>query len=155
MRSFLVLCALWLTLSGCSDPDWPYDESANANAELLRAQDRATASNKLLLLLFGANWCEDCRVLDHAMQAPEIEAIVNSRFEVVKIDIGQWDKHLDLNEAWDDPIAGGIPALIVATPGGRTLYTTKAGELATARQLDLDDFYLFFAHLAELNLLPD
>ena len=103
------------------------------------------------MLIFGANWCPDCRALDAAMQNPEIEALINSRFVLTKIDVGNWDKHLDVSDGWGNPIAGGIPALVVGTADGEMLYTTKAGELATSRHLDAGDFYLFFAHLAELS----
>jgi thioredoxin 1 len=46
--------------------DLPYNEQADAKADVLRVVAEAKASNKPALLIFGANWCEDCRALDKA-----------------------------------------------------------------------------------------
>ena len=142
---------LAVSLLGCAEPQWPYDEIANAVQDVAAARALAQRDNKLLMLIFGANWCEDCRVLDGAMQDGEILELLEERFIQVKIDVGNWDKHLDLVHEWGDPIQGGIPAMVVASAAGEVMYSTAAGELATARRMKKDDFYLFFAHLAELR----
>ena len=45
-----------------------YSVNADAHAELREAEERAVAGHKRLLLVFGANWCYDCHVLDLAFQ---------------------------------------------------------------------------------------
>lgn len=47
--------------------DWPYDEKGDAPADVQRALAAATADHRDVLLVFGANWCGDCRALDKAM----------------------------------------------------------------------------------------
>lgn len=131
-------------------PPGPYDESADAGADVDAAITRAAAEGRLLLLTFGANWCTDCRAFDAAMNDPALAAVLADHFVPVKIDVGNWDKHPEVVAAWDDPIAGGIPAVVVATPAGDILYTTKAGELATARQMGPEQFAAFFERLAAL-----
>ena len=147
-RIVLVLALFTVTLACTPDP-WPYDEAADAHVALAQATQRARSHNKHLMLIFGANWCKDCRVLDDAMQDPMIEALLQERYELVKIDVGNWDKHLDINQQWGDPIRGGIPALVIGSVEGQVLYTTEGGDLATARESSFEDFYLYFAHLAE------
>jgi hypothetical protein len=44
----------------------PYDESANAHVTLQQGLQQARASGKDLLVVFGANWCQDGRELDKA-----------------------------------------------------------------------------------------
>jgi len=165
---------LWLALAGCDRsteaaldpvpgstgaaveaepggaPPGPYDESADAAADVEAAIARAAAEGRLLLLTFGANWCTDCRAFDAAMNDPALAAVQADHFVPVKIDVGNWDKHPDVVAAWDDPIAGGIPAVVVATPAREILYSTKAGELATARQMGPEQFAAFFERLAAL-----
>ncbi|HEY4975581.1 MAG TPA: thioredoxin family protein, partial [Steroidobacteraceae bacterium] len=45
----------------------PYNESANAAVDLQRALAVAQANSNNVLLVFGANWCPDCRDLDKAL----------------------------------------------------------------------------------------
>ena len=42
----------------------PYDESANAPAQIQTSLQEAKVTNKPVLVVFGANWCGDCKVLD-------------------------------------------------------------------------------------------
>ena len=45
----------------------PYDERADAHSALQQGLADAQSQNKDLLIIFGANWCKDCRDLDKAM----------------------------------------------------------------------------------------
>ena len=46
-----------------------YPANANAHAEIKQAQDKAAVNHKRVLLVFGANWCFDCHVLDQIGRA--------------------------------------------------------------------------------------
>lgn len=76
----------------------PYDRRADAKALVAAAEARARASGKPLLIDFGANWCLDCRVLAGIIELPEIKAYVGRNFELVQVDIGRFDRNLDLVE---------------------------------------------------------
>ena len=143
----LLLLLLGCGLTGC-EPEWPYDETADAVAEVQAAQLAAEQQNKLLMLIFGANWCPDCRVFDKAMYDPDIAPVVSRHFEVVKVDVGNWDHNLGFVAEWDNPIAGGIPAIVVADADHNILYDTKAGEMSTARNRSQAEFVRFFERLA-------
>ena len=41
----------------------PYPPPASAASDLRRARERASRSGKLLMVVFGGNWCPDCRAL--------------------------------------------------------------------------------------------
>lgn len=62
-------------------------------------------------------------------------SLIDSRFVVVKIDVGNFNKNLDLANRYGNPIQKGIPAAVVVTPADQVLYSTKAGELADARRM--------------------
>src|SRR5437879_10022686 len=47
----------------------PYDESADAKAAVQQALAAAKESRIPVFVLFGANWCEDCRAPDRAIQS--------------------------------------------------------------------------------------
>jgi thioredoxin len=124
----------------------PYDDAADAHAALERGQSEARSQRKDVLVIFGANWCEDCRDLDKAMHGSSA-SLIDSRFVVVKIDVGNFNKNLDLAKRYGNPIQKGIPAAVLLTPGDQVLYSTKAGELANARRMGDRGIYDFFSKI--------
>lgn len=65
-----------------------YPANADAHAEIRLAEEKAEAANKRLLLVFGANWCFDCHVLDLAFQRPDIAPVLAANYEVIHVDLG-------------------------------------------------------------------
>lgn len=95
----------------------PYDESADAKAVVAKARARAKAGHKLLLIDLGGNWCLDCRILAGTMDLPEVNAFVRRHYELVTVDVGRFDKNLDVPAHYG--ITGrlaGVPALLVVDP---------------------------------------
>ncbi len=125
-------------------PQMPYDEAADARADVKRTLAEAGKRNMPVLVIFGANWCLDCRALDKALHEGRNAELVNREFKVVKVDVGRFDKNLDLAEAYGNPIKKGIPGAAVLSPQGSVLYITKLGELADARHMSETGIYDFF-----------
>jgi protein disulfide-isomerase len=132
----------------------PYDEHADAKAQVQQALSQARSEHKPVLLIFGANWCADCRALDTALKTGRNAELVQHDFEVVKIDVGDFDHNLDLANAYGNPIKKGIPAAVIVSPDNQVLFTTKAGELADARRMGEGDVYAFFKQAAERAKAP-
>jgi thioredoxin 1 len=65
-------------------------------------------------------------------------------FEVVEVDVGRFDRNLDVAKTYGDPIRKGIPAALVLSSDERVLYATKAGELSNARRMSATGVYDFF-----------
>jgi thioredoxin len=124
--------------------EWPYDEKADATADVQHALTSAHADHKKVLLVFGANWCADCRALDKALHGSS-QGLVASRYDVVKIDVGNFDKNLDIANRYGNPIAKGIPAVVVLAADDKVLYATKNGELANARDMGDQGIYDFLS----------
>lgn len=130
---------------------WPYDEKADAHADVKSALAQAQADHKNVLLVFGANWCGDCRELDKAMHSTS-RPLIDGKFEVVKIDVGNFDKNLDIAQRYGDPIKKGIPAVVELSADDHVIYSTKGGELADARKMGDQGIYDFLA--AKLTTAP-
>jgi protein disulfide-isomerase len=111
----------------------PYNETAIAQEDIERALANAQADGRLVLLDFGANWCPDCVVLSTLLEDPSVQPYLQDNFHVVKIDVGEWDKNLDISQHYGSPIDNGIPAVVVLAPNGDVIATTKDGALANAR----------------------
>lgn len=126
----------------------PYDEGADAQVDLNRSLQQAAAQHKRVLVVFGANWCPDCRVLAGQMASGPVAEHVQARYVVAKVDVGRFNKHLDLSRRMGDPIKKGIPAVAVLDADGRVLGATRAGELADARNMGPEAVLKVFDELA-------
>lgn len=126
----------------------PYNESANAAADLQRALAAARADRNDVLVVFGANWCPDCRELDKALNGSS-HALIAGHFQVVKVNVGRFDKNLELANQYGNPIRMGIPAVVVLSADNRIVYSSKGGELANARKMGDTGIYDFLSqHVA-------
>jgi thioredoxin 1 len=113
-----------------------YPEDADAHAEIKEAEQRAAAQHKRVLLVFGANWCYDCHVLDLAFQRPDLAPVLATGYELVHVDLGPDEKkNADLVKQFDVPLNKGIPALAVAESDGKLVVSQKNGEFEDARSL--------------------
>lgn len=99
----------------------PYNEQANAQHDIARAFAQAKLSNRKVLMIFGANWCPDCRRFDRSIHNGETP-IDPKKFVTVNINVGNFDKNLELVRAYGNPIRKGIPAAIVLTSDKQILY---------------------------------
>lgn len=122
----------------------PYDEAADAKAQVQATLAEAQKARVPVLVVFGANWCPDCRVLDMALKDGKSAPLIQQHFRVVKVDVGRFDRNTDIAERYGVPLKKGIPAVAVLGDGGKVLYTTKSGELADAREMGDKGIYEFF-----------
>jgi len=121
-----------------------YDEKADARRDVDAAITNAQASQRNIVLDFGANWCGDCRALNAQMHHPELASIIEKNFVVVDIDVGRFDKNLDIAEQYHVPIKRGIPALAVLDPRGNLLYAMDQGQFSDARHMSYESIKAFF-----------
>jgi thioredoxin 1 len=112
-----------------------YPADADAHAEIKAAEERAAAGNKRVLLVFGANWCYDCHVLDVAFQRPDFASAM-AGYEVVHVDLGVDEtKNADVVKQFEATLDKGIPVLTVAEGDGKVVISQKNGEFEDARSL--------------------
>ena len=120
-----------------------YSESADAHAEIKEALEKATAEHKRVIVVFGANWCYDCHVLDKAFHRSDLAPILAANYVVVHVDIGRGEKNQDLMKQYEVPMKRGIPGLAVLDANGKLVYSQKNGEFENARALTAEDFLAF------------
>jgi thiol:disulfide interchange protein len=107
--NFLIVAALLATaaIAGAQAPALP-----PAHDVLAKAQARAAAEHKNILLTFSASWCGPCKMFDHFLVDPEIHPIMDKAFVMDRLDVGEHPndtKHSD-------------------SPGGETLMATLGGK---------------------------
>jgi protein disulfide-isomerase len=101
-----------------------------------------------VLVVFGANWCGDCKALDASFKSGPTAPLIGKSFQVVKVNVGRFDRNVGIAEAYGVPLKRGIPAIAVLNPDGKVAYATRAGELADARSMGDKGIHDFFAKLA-------
>jgi len=138
----LALCIGWFALSAYANT-LPYDEAADATTELRVGLRTARQQHKHLLVIFGANWCPDCRALDAALRT-KVGKLIDTSLVVVKVDVGNFDKNMQLSAHYGTPTQKGIPAAVIVDADDHVVYATKAGELANVRRMSDSGLYDFF-----------
>jgi thiol-disulfide isomerase/thioredoxin len=104
----------------------PYDSRADAQRQVAAAAARAKASGKRLLIDFGANWCVDCRVLAGVLALPEMRPWVARHFELVQVDVGMFDRNLDIAARYGVQPLEAVPAVFVIDPRTGKLLNRQA-----------------------------
>jgi protein disulfide-isomerase len=122
----------------------PYNETADAKVEISQALAQSVSTQKPIIVVFGANWCGDCKMLDMAMKDGASATLLKQDFSVVKVNVGKFDRNLDVAQFYGVPLKKGIPAVVILSPKNEVLYATKEGELADARKMGDSGIYEFF-----------
>jgi len=146
LRALVLGSALAATSAFAASP--AYDEAADAKAQIRASLADAKRANVPVLVVFGANWCPDCRVLDMSFKDGASAPLIRQHFKVVKVDVGRFDRNVDIAQAYGVPLKQGIPAVAVLSPTGKVVYTTRSGELADARSMGDQGIHDFFTRVA-------
>lgn len=99
----------------------PYDAGADGRAQVNAALARAKAAKKPLMIDFGANWCADCRVLAGVLELPEMKDWMAQKFALVQVDVGRFDKNMDIAQRFAGKPLEAIPAVFIVDPKNNAL----------------------------------
>ena len=122
----------------------PYDEAADAHAQVAAAMAEAQRSGKHVLLDFGANWCPDCRVLAGIADRPEVKPWLDANYVTVLIDTGRHNKNMDIAAQYGLALQA-IPSVLVLTADGKVVNRDEALALGDARTMAPQDVVALLA----------
>ncbi len=137
------VCASQTSSSKDEDKNVIYNETIDAHVEIKEALAKAVAEHKRVIVVFGANWCFDCHVLDKVFHRPDAASIIAANYVVVHIDIGKGEKNQDLMTKYEVPMKRGIPGVAVLDSNGKLIYSQKNGEFENARAMAPADIIAF------------
>ncbi|HIO66681.1 MAG TPA: thioredoxin family protein [Planctomycetes bacterium] len=107
-----------------------YDEAADASLDIANALARAKKDNKRVIVVYGGNWCGWCIKLDRVFKKGAVGRTVRYEYEVVKVDIGHFDKNLEIVEKYGaDLKKNGVPFLTVLSGDGKVIANQNTGDL--------------------------
>lgn len=108
-----------------------YDEAADAKQQIAETVSRARKENRRVLIQWGGNWCSWCILLHDLMASdPKIKRELMYEYDVVAIDIGKFNKNMDLAAAYGaDLKTSGVPYLTVLDAEGKVVANQETGSL--------------------------
>lgn len=110
------------------------DDDAARHA-ITAAVERARTTDRRVMVVFGADWCGDAAAFAKALAHPLVAPLVEMGFEVVTLDIGARDRHVQIAQGWGIDYTAGVPAVAILDADGELITATTHGELRTARSL--------------------
>lgn len=120
-----------------------YPATANAHEDIRQAILKASAEHKNVLLVFGGNWCIDCHLLDLYFHDPGNASLLAANYVLVNVNIGEYDRNLDLIRKYGIPLSKGVPALVVLDGAGHVLYAQRNAEFENMRVQDASAVTVF------------
>jgi len=118
-----------------------YDEKADASADIAAAVARAAKENRRVLIQWGANWCGWCRQLHKLFK--EDKTIARSllyEYDVVLVDIGRFDKNLNVADRYkaftDGFKTAGVPFLTILDGAGNVVLNQETSSLEAGQGHD-------------------
>ena len=127
----------------------PYDESLDARAAFAMARRAAVDEQKILMVIFGANWCLDCRTLQMHLSSEEVHSYAKERFAFVNVNVGKFNRNVDLARELGVNLERGIPVAVFFDPDGHLIGATNDGELEPARLYTSKQILRFVRDVAE------
>jgi thiol:disulfide interchange protein len=112
----------------------PYDETADAHAQLAAALAEAQRSGKHVMLDFGGNWCPDCRVLAGILERPEVKPWFEANYIEVAVDVGRRTKNMDIAQHYGLALEA-VPSVLVLSPDGKPVNRDAVLALGDARSM--------------------
>ena len=137
-----------LILDSNDYPSSPYPEpysGALVTLEQLNEFIKKTIDqNKQPIVIFGANWCPDARLLEGVMRLPTVKSFLESNANVINIDVGDYEINTDLFKMFDGNIQDGIPRVFIMSKMGQNINLHVNETMRKARELSIQDIFDYF-----------
>lgn len=129
----------------------PYDGKTYSVDDLNNFINLTIQSGKQPILIFGANWCPDCRIFSGTINIPKIKSYIDSNFDILYIDVKRYEINMKLMEEYGIPSAEGIPRVLVFDINKKLLNNLNTAEWRTARDRSKQDIFNFFQEMNVVN----
>tara|TARA_Y100000992_G_scaffold253454_1_gene186053 strand:+ start:186 stop:692 length:507 start_codon:yes stop_codon:yes gene_type:complete len=127
----------------------PYERIYVTENDLRNFIEKTINNNKQPAVIFGANWCPDCRILSAVLDLQTVNKYINDNFEILYIDLGRYDINMSLMEFFDIMPQQGIPRVVILNKDKEVLNIKDTGEWTTARSRTKQEIFNYFQKYKE------
>ena len=158
--SYLYLFFIPLTMSA-NNINIPSDEVLEMplplpyNGEIYSANDieaflvSSISKSKQPIIIFGGNWCPDCRILEGTLQLPTIKKYMIKHYKIMHVDVGRYNKNMNLISYFKIQEEEGVPRVLVFDNKKNILNMDSTQEWRTARDRNKQEIFNYFQSLVQ------
>lgn len=163
-KYFTYLLTLIVSMNGFTDFDrlgpedilitplpLPYDEKVVDSLQLDEFIDLSISRGKQPVVIFGGNWCPDCRILEGTLAMPTIKKFLQQHYQVMHIDIGRYDRNMDLMDHLNIESKKGVPRVVILDLEKNIMNSSTSSEWTTARDRKQQEIYNYFQKFLSNN----
>ena len=122
----------------------PYNGSEYSTNDLNEFISNTITKDKQPIIIFGANWCPDCRIFSATMDIPKIKSYIDKNFEVLYVDVKRYEINMSLMEEFGIEPVEGIPRLLIFDKNRKLINSSNTTEWRTARDRTSQEIFNFF-----------
>ena len=163
-KYFTYLLSLIVSMNGFTDFDrlgpedilitplpLPYDEKVVDSLQLDEFIDLSISKGKQPVVIFGGNWCPDCRILEGTLAMPTIKKFLQQHYQVMHIDIGRYDRNMELMNHLNIESKKGVPRVVILDLEKNIVNSSTSSEWTTARDRKQQEIYNYFQKFLSNN----
>jgi len=163
-RLFLIVTLLiYLSLVvGCAStaetgPDGRlFQPSEDSLAEVQQALTRAAESDRLVLVVLGANWCHDSRALASRLYTPPLADVIQQHYELVFVDVGFLDTGREVLQQYGVAHFYATPTVLIIDPSTRALVNDEDRHMwSNAYNINMSSSVRYFEKWATNDSVAD
>ena len=129
----------------------PYDEKIIDSSELDKFINQSINNDKQPVVIFGGNWCPDCRILAGTLAMPTIKKFLQQYYRIIHIDIGRYDKNMELMNHLNIEPKKGVPRVVILDFKKNIVNSSTSSEWTTARDRKEQEIYDYFQKFVSDN----
>ena len=122
----------------------PYSGMLISDDNLKKFINLSVEQNKQSIIIFGANWCPDARLLEAVMQLKVIKKYLDQHSNILYVDVGDYEINTELFKVFDKNIRDGIPRIFIMDRKGRNINLQDNDTMRKARELSTQDIFDYF-----------
>lgn len=153
-RLYLLLVAVCVISMGCSSQHKTsttsmYIASNNPMQDVQDGLEAAKASQKLFLLVMGAQWCHDSTALADNFQNVAIASQLDSDYHISFVDVAYFKNLSDITQRFGQAHYFATPTVMIINPQTEQIINEKDMHIwGAAASIGLDEYKSYFAAYA-------
>ena len=124
----------------------PYERKEVSTVELKKFIENS--KDKQAVVIFGANWCPDCRILAGTLKLPSVNKFIQENYSIMHIDLGKYDINMSLLEVLGIPKQEGVPRVVIFDKEGNAINLDTNDRWRTARDSKQQQIFNYFQRYA-------